>query len=48
MMQKLKFDPDNEVHVLETLPEIVDVGKYIFSFEVLPFLSLIPVLISTD
>ncbi|KAI3460965.1 hypothetical protein Pfo_017628 [Paulownia fortunei] len=32
--QKLKFDPDNEVHVLETLPAIVDVGNYIFSFEI--------------
>ncbi|KAG8389197.1 hypothetical protein BUALT_Bualt02G0203900 [Buddleja alternifolia] len=33
--QKLKFDPDNSVHVLETLPTNVDVGKYIFSFEII-------------
>ncbi|GER29677.1 glycosyltransferase subunit 2 [Striga asiatica] len=32
--QKLKFDPENAVHVLETLPTNVDVGKYIFSFEI--------------
>ncbi|KAL3849975.1 hypothetical protein ACJIZ3_011857 [Penstemon smallii] len=33
--QKLKFDADNAVHVLETLPENVGVGSYIFSFEVI-------------
>lgn len=38
MMQKLKFDQDNAVHVLETLPTNVDVGKYVFSFEVATFL----------
>ncbi|CAA0823956.1 Dolichyl-diphosphooligosaccharide--protein glycosyltransferase subunit 2 [Striga hermonthica] len=32
--QKLKFDPENAVHVLKTLPTDVDVGKYIFSFEI--------------
>ncbi|KAL0459389.1 UNVERIFIED_CONTAM: Dolichyl-diphosphooligosaccharide--protein glycosyltransferase subunit [Sesamum latifolium] len=32
--QKLKFDPDNSVHVLEKLPPNVNVGSYIFSFEV--------------
>ncbi|KAL2487994.1 Dolichyl-diphosphooligosaccharide--protein glycosyltransferase subunit 2 [Forsythia ovata] len=32
--QELKFDPERAVHVLETLPENVDVGKYIFSFEI--------------
>ncbi|KAK6141654.1 hypothetical protein DH2020_024596 [Rehmannia glutinosa] len=32
--QKLNFDPDNAVHVLETLPTNVDVGNYIFSFEI--------------
>ncbi|XP_011080069.1 dolichyl-diphosphooligosaccharide--protein glycosyltransferase subunit 2 [Sesamum indicum] len=32
--QKLKFDPDNSVHVLEKLPPNVNVGNYIFSFEV--------------
>ncbi|CAA0832185.1 Dolichyl-diphosphooligosaccharide--protein glycosyltransferase subunit 2 [Striga hermonthica] len=32
--QKLKFDPENAVHVLETLPTNVDVGKYVFSFEI--------------
>ncbi|KAL8530255.1 hypothetical protein ACS0TY_007342 [Phlomoides rotata] len=33
--QKLKFDQDNAVHVLETLPTNVDVGNYIFSFEII-------------
>ncbi|XP_012831126.1 PREDICTED: dolichyl-diphosphooligosaccharide--protein glycosyltransferase subunit 2 [Erythranthe guttata] len=33
--QKLKFDPENSVHVLETLPTNVDVGNYIFSFEII-------------
>ncbi|KAL2556926.1 Dolichyl-diphosphooligosaccharide--protein glycosyltransferase subunit 2 [Forsythia ovata] len=33
--QELKFDPENAVHVLETLPKNVNVGKYIFSFEIL-------------
>ncbi|CAA2933566.1 dolichyl-diphosphooligosaccharide--glycosyltransferase subunit 2-like [Olea europaea subsp. europaea] len=32
--QELKFDPDHAVHVLETLPKNIDVGKYIFSFEI--------------
>ncbi|KAL0435585.1 UNVERIFIED_CONTAM: Dolichyl-diphosphooligosaccharide--protein glycosyltransferase subunit [Sesamum radiatum] len=32
--QKLQFDPDNSVHVLEKLPPNVNVGNYIFSFEV--------------
>ncbi|KAL3647727.1 proteasome regulatory particle base subunit [Castilleja foliolosa] len=32
--QKLKFDPENAVHVLETLPTNVDVGNYVFSFEI--------------
>ncbi|KAL2470549.1 Dolichyl-diphosphooligosaccharide--protein glycosyltransferase subunit 2 [Abeliophyllum distichum] len=32
--QELKFDPERAVHVLEILPENVDVGKYIFSFEI--------------
>ncbi|KAI3449788.1 hypothetical protein Pfo_006453 [Paulownia fortunei] len=32
--QTLNFDPDNAVHVLETLPTNVDVGNYIFSFEI--------------
>ncbi|GER24940.1 glycosyltransferase subunit 2 [Striga asiatica] len=32
--QELKFDPETAVHVLETLPTDVDVGKYIFSFEI--------------
>ncbi|XP_022874529.1 dolichyl-diphosphooligosaccharide--protein glycosyltransferase subunit 2 [Olea europaea var. sylvestris] len=32
--QELKFDPERAVHVLETLPKNVDVGKYIFSFEI--------------
>ncbi|KAL3644977.1 proteasome regulatory particle base subunit [Castilleja foliolosa] len=32
--QKLKFDPENAEHVLETLPTNVDVGNYVFSFEI--------------
>ncbi|XP_051118802.1 dolichyl-diphosphooligosaccharide--protein glycosyltransferase subunit 2 [Andrographis paniculata] len=33
--QKLKFDPSTSVHVLETLPNGVDVGSHVFSFEVI-------------
>ncbi|CAI9776671.1 unnamed protein product [Fraxinus pennsylvanica] len=32
--QELKFDPEHAVHVLENLPNNIDVGKYIFSFEI--------------
>ncbi|CAI0386149.1 unnamed protein product [Linum tenue] len=32
--QELKFDSENKVHVLETLKKSVDVGKYIFVFEI--------------
>lgn len=48
-MQELKFDPERAVHVLETLPKNVDVGKYIFSFEVhllLPDFSLFQLYVS--
>ena len=34
MIQELKFDTVNGMHVLETLPKNVDVGSYVFSFEV--------------
>lgn len=33
--KKLKFDADSGMHVLETLPESIDVGSYIFSFEII-------------
>ncbi|XP_057798123.1 dolichyl-diphosphooligosaccharide--protein glycosyltransferase subunit 2 [Salvia miltiorrhiza] len=33
--QKLKFDAVSGMHVLETLPKNVDVGSYVFSFEVI-------------
>ncbi|CDP03756.1 unnamed protein product [Coffea canephora] len=33
--QELKFDPETKLHVLDALPENVDVGKYIFTFEIL-------------
>ncbi|KAG8370816.1 hypothetical protein BUALT_Bualt13G0022800 [Buddleja alternifolia] len=33
--KELKFDPENSVHVLETLPPNVDAGNYIFSFEII-------------
>lgn len=33
-MQELKVDSENGVHILEALPESVDVGKYTFVFEV--------------
>ncbi|KAL1539659.1 proteasome regulatory particle base subunit [Salvia divinorum] len=33
--QKLKFDAASGMHVLETLPKNIDVGSYIFSFEVI-------------
>ncbi|KAF8401909.1 hypothetical protein HHK36_012859 [Tetracentron sinense] len=32
--QELKFDPENSVHFLDALPKSIDVGKYIFSFEI--------------
>ena len=32
--QELKFDPETKLHVLDALPENVDVGKYTFTFEV--------------
>ncbi|XP_073040651.1 LOW QUALITY PROTEIN: dolichyl-diphosphooligosaccharide--protein glycosyltransferase subunit 2-like [Primulina eburnea] len=32
--QKLKFDPDSGMHVLETLPTNIDIGNYVFSFEI--------------
>lgn len=38
MMQKLKFDAESGMHVLETLPENINVGSYVFSFEVVTFL----------
>lgn len=34
-MQELNFDPKTELHVLETLPENIDIGTYTLSFEVL-------------
>ncbi|XP_042017581.1 dolichyl-diphosphooligosaccharide--protein glycosyltransferase subunit 2-like [Salvia splendens] len=33
--QELKFDAVSGMHVLETLPKNIDVGSYIFSFEVI-------------
>lgn len=33
-MQELKFDPEADAHVLDALPKIVDVGNYVFVFEV--------------
>uniref|UniRef100_A0A5B7ANW5 Dolichyl-diphosphooligosaccharide--protein glycosyltransferase subunit 2 n=1 Tax=Davidia involucrata TaxID=16924 RepID=A0A5B7ANW5_DAVIN len=32
--QELKFDPENAVHFLDALPKSVDVGNYIFVFEI--------------
>ncbi|GAV80154.1 Ribophorin_II domain-containing protein [Cephalotus follicularis] len=32
--QELKFDPENAVYILDVLPKGVDVGKYVFVFEV--------------
>lgn len=34
MIQDLKFDHKNAVHYLDALPKDIDVGSYIFSFEV--------------
>ncbi|XP_047326934.1 dolichyl-diphosphooligosaccharide--protein glycosyltransferase subunit 2-like [Impatiens glandulifera] len=31
--QELRFDADNDVYILDSLPETVDVGNYIFIFE---------------
>lgn len=33
-MQELKVNPGSAVHVLDALPKNVDVGNYIFVFEV--------------
>ncbi|CAN4084749.1 unnamed protein product [Withania somnifera] len=32
--QDLKFDPENAVHFLDALPENIDAGSHIFSFEI--------------
>ncbi|KAG2719212.1 hypothetical protein I3760_03G257300 [Carya illinoinensis] len=32
--QELRFDPENAVHILDVLPKSVDVGNYIFVFEI--------------
>ncbi|KAA8543380.1 hypothetical protein F0562_021125 [Nyssa sinensis] len=32
--QELKFDPENAVHFLDALPKSVDVGSYVFVFEI--------------
>ncbi|RAL42188.1 hypothetical protein DM860_011971 [Cuscuta australis] len=32
--QDLKFDSENDVHILDALPESIDVGSYIFSFDI--------------
>ncbi|KAK6940650.1 Dolichyl-diphosphooligosaccharide--protein glycosyltransferase subunit Swp1, partial [Dillenia turbinata] len=32
--QELKFDHDSSFHVLDALPKSVDIGKYLFTFEV--------------
>ncbi|CAK9171431.1 unnamed protein product [Ilex paraguariensis] len=32
--QELKFDAENAVHFLDTLPESIDVGNYVFVFEI--------------
>ncbi|XP_016509756.2 dolichyl-diphosphooligosaccharide--protein glycosyltransferase subunit 2-like isoform X2 [Nicotiana tabacum] len=32
--QDLKFDPENAVHFLDVLPENIDAGSYIFTFEI--------------
>ncbi|KAK6937759.1 Dolichyl-diphosphooligosaccharide--protein glycosyltransferase subunit Swp1, partial [Dillenia turbinata] len=32
--QELKFDGDSSFHVLDALPDSVDIGKYLFTFEV--------------
>ncbi|CAH9076662.1 unnamed protein product [Cuscuta europaea] len=32
--EDLKFDPKNAVHFLDALPESIDVGSYIFSFDI--------------
>ncbi|KAG6434540.1 hypothetical protein SASPL_106178 [Salvia splendens] len=33
--QKLKFDAVSGIHVLETMPKNIDVGSYVFSFEII-------------
>ncbi|XP_009597183.1 dolichyl-diphosphooligosaccharide--protein glycosyltransferase subunit 2-like [Nicotiana tomentosiformis] len=32
--QNLKFDPENAVHFLDVLPENIDAGSYVFTFEI--------------
>ncbi|KAL3531221.1 hypothetical protein ACH5RR_010543 [Cinchona calisaya] len=35
IQKELNFDPKTELHVLDTLPENIDVGTYTFTFEIL-------------
>lgn len=32
--QELKFDPENKVHYLDALPKSVDIGSYVFVFQI--------------
>ncbi|GMP93318.1 hypothetical protein CsSME_00043201 [Camellia sinensis var. sinensis] len=34
LMQELKFDQENDVHFLDAWPKSVDVGNYVFVFEI--------------
>lgn len=35
LTQELKFDSENDVHILDAVPKSVDVSKYDFVFEVI-------------
>jgi len=37
MTQELWYDQESALHVLDALPKNVDVGTYVFVFEVFPF-----------
>lgn len=39
-MQELTFDPENDVHILNALPDSVDIGNYVFVLEVMLHLGI--------
>ncbi|GMP68128.1 hypothetical protein CsSME_00027848 [Camellia sinensis var. sinensis] len=40
-MQELKFDQENDVHYLDAWPKSVNVGNFVFVFEVIVFIIVL-------
>ncbi|GMP83664.1 hypothetical protein CsSME_00037493 [Camellia sinensis var. sinensis] len=40
-MQELKFDQENDVHFLDVWPKSVNVGNFVFVFEVIVFIIVL-------